>query len=87
MFGLKSEKNDVNQDAELEAEVIELEEQSQPKRNNGQQPGAKGHGNKDLSDVPISQVIPVEISDCRCSECGTLYRTLSAVEKSPSFLS
>jgi len=91
MFGQKSEKNDVNLDEELETDEIdtasetesELEEQPQARKSKGQQPGSKGHGNKDLSDVPVSQVIPVEIPDCRCSECGTLYRMLSAVEKSP----
>ncbi len=90
-FGQKSEKNDVTQDEELEAEEIdavnetevELKEQPQVKKSKGQQRGSKGHGNKDLSNVPVSQEIPIKIPDCRCPECGTLYRMLSAEEKLP----
>ncbi len=90
-FGQKSEKNEFSKDDEIETDAIDPEEktefapnkQSKAKRNRGQQRGSKGHGNKDITDVPVSQEIPVTIPDCRCPECGMLYRMLKAVEKSP----
>lgn len=62
-----------------EAEVIE----SQPVTpGRGQQPGSRGHGRTDRSELQQEEET-LEIADCVCGACGKAYRELNKTENSP----
>lgn len=57
-------------------------EDTPKKRQRGQQPGSKGHGRTDRSQIE-TQVRNLEIEGCKCGTCGTPYRLLPNPEASP----
>lgn len=81
-FGSKSEKARP-EPTEAQDEDIAKAEAKTGKRKRGQQPGSKGHGRTDRSEVPISEAVPLGIpGGCKCSECGKPYIELSSTEDS-----
>jgi len=93
-FGQSSEKRKPGGADEATSEAgeqkTEAEEPTEPaeqgKRKRGQQPGSKGHGRTDRSNVPVAETIPLAIpGGCACPECGVPYLVLPTTEDSALF--
>jgi transposase len=53
------------------------------KRKRGQQPGSKGHGRTERSNIPVSEIIPLKIpGGCQCPDCGAPYLELATTADS-----
>ncbi len=64
----------------------ELSPKSKTKRNRGQQPGSAGHGRTNRDEVPIAEVVSLEIEGgCKCDSCGVSYQMLDTSEESRLF--
>ena len=71
-----------------ETDIPKKEERakSKTKRSRGQQRGSDGHGRTDRDEVPVAEVISLEIVDgCKCDQCGVSYKMLDTTEKSRLF--
>ncbi|MCI0560703.1 MAG: hypothetical protein MN733_19635, partial [Nitrososphaera sp.] len=56
---------------------------SEPKKNRGQQPGSKGHGRSDRSELnSIIKYLDIP-GGCVCGKCGRVYRLMARTEASP----
>jgi len=56
---------------------------SEPKKNRGQQPGSKGHGRSDRSELD-TRIEYLDIpGGCACGKCGKAYKLLNRTEASP----
>lgn len=87
-FAEKSEKLEPQPENEApESEEPSPKPETSPgKRNRGQQPGSKGPGRTDRGNVPIADVLTIEVpGGCSCPKCGKAYRVLSATRDSDLF--
>jgi transposase len=74
-FGRSSEKS------KSESNLADNEGEGKRERKRGQQPGSKGHGPTDRSNVRVDDTVILEIpGGCRCPECGTSYKILSRTQ-------
>ena len=59
------------------------EPSSQPRRNRGQQPGAKGHGRRNHDELPVQMIeheLPEDQQSCPC--CGLAFKVMADTEDS-----
>jgi transposase len=79
-FGSTSEKT------KTEADGDEKETESKATRKRGQQPGSKGHGPTDRSNVRVDDVVELAIpGGCECPKCGLSYQVLSVTQDTSVF--
>ncbi len=79
-FGKSSEKQ------KAEPDTTEHEDESNPKRKRGQQPGSKGHGPTDRSNVRVDDIVELAIpGGCKCPECGISYLVLPGTQDTELF--
>ena len=79
-FGQSTEKR------KAEPDVAGNEGESNQKKNRGQQPGSKGHGPTDRSNVRVDDVVEVAIpGECNCPACGIPYMVLSVTQDTALF--
>jgi hypothetical protein len=77
LFGRSSEKTNKKQDGNPQSK------KEQSKRNRGQQPGNKGHGRRDYSDLPIvEEEVGIAKESCRCPCCHLPYEELPGYAES-----
>jgi transposase len=84
-FGPTNESLERDDDADSESTPKDLpkNKESDRKRKRGQQPGSKGHGRTDRSNVPVADTVVLEIpGGCACRDCGTAFRELSKTQDS-----
>jgi transposase len=83
-FGKKSEqgKGKPNEPSPVASESNEDEENNSVRRNRGQQPGSKGHGRSDQTDID-TKIEYLDIPGCACGKCGKPYRLMPKTEASP----
>lgn len=80
-FGKKSEKERPEPSEAQESDLKnDKNKKGSGKKNRGQQPGTDGHGRTDHSNLPLLDEEELELSDCKCPDCGTEYRELSCTE-------
>jgi transposase len=77
LFGKSSEKTNKTPDANPQAN------KESAKRNRGQQPGSKGHGRRDYSDLPfVEEEVGLIEESCRCPCCHLPYEELPGYAES-----
>jgi len=77
-FGRTTEKRKEEPDVD--------ENEGNQKRKRGQQPGSKGHGPTDRSNVRVDDVVELAIpGGCKCSECGISYMVLPVTQDTALF--
>lgn len=80
LFGKKTEKG---KPEPTEADSVEVQPDKSAQKNRGQQPGSNGHGRTDRSGLPVSEIVPLKMSNgCKCPECGKSYLELPVTQDS-----
>lgn len=78
-FGSTTEKQRPEPSEAQDSDVVQKPRKKSGKKK-GQQPGADGHGRTDRTDLPLSETVALQLTNCTCSECGKPYRELETTE-------
>lgn len=80
-FGEKTEKQRPEQSEGQASDLQGKESRKKSGRKRGQQPDSDGHGRTDITALPLSDTVPMELPEgCACPDCGKAYRELESTE-------